>query len=225
MWSQKKKKKKKTSSRRIIHVSPFIHNEITTPKTKREGQESTTKTSLHSAWPPKFKNQALFTPRAQNRFLFLDYFYAVAGRNLEACLAAWKSSSPQYARVQRSGLLLRGLLWRRYTGTQARTHGPMALFHYFFIVVVPQFFFQCHLSTVFPLLKLFVCCRGVVNECLGLLGVALLCGKILDRPIVAAVHERKHNPVQIDPLLAVQPESAAEDRFVLSAILQDMAIF
>ena len=30
--------------------------------------------------------------------------------NNKACLAALKSSSPEYARVQRSGLLLRGLL-------------------------------------------------------------------------------------------------------------------
>ena len=49
----------------------FTHNGITTPKTTREGQESTTKTSLHLAWPPKFKNQVLFTPRAQSRFLDL----------------------------------------------------------------------------------------------------------------------------------------------------------
>ena len=59
----------------------FTHNGITSPKKKtKEGQESSTKTRLHLAWPPKFKNQALFTPRAQNRLLFLDYFCAVAGR-------------------------------------------------------------------------------------------------------------------------------------------------
>ena len=65
-----KKKKKKGSSRRIYSCF-FTHNGITTPKTTREGQESTTKTSLHLAWPPKFKNQVLFTPRAQSRFLDL----------------------------------------------------------------------------------------------------------------------------------------------------------
>ena len=86
------KKKKKASSDTSDKSCFFTHNGITTPKTTREGQESTAKTRLHFAWPPKFKNQALFTPRAQNRCLFLDYFYAVAGRNLEACLAAWKSS-------------------------------------------------------------------------------------------------------------------------------------
>ena len=92
-WSATVQSQKKGSSRRIYSCF-FTHNGITTPKTTREGQESTTKISLHLAWPPKFKNQVLSTPRAQNRFLFLDYFYAVAGRNLEACLAAWKSSSP-----------------------------------------------------------------------------------------------------------------------------------
>ena len=71
-WSAtvQSQKKKKGSSRRIYSCF-FTHNGITTPKTTREGQESTTKTSLHSAWPPKFKNQVLFTPRAQNRFLDL----------------------------------------------------------------------------------------------------------------------------------------------------------
>ena len=64
------KKKKKCSSRRIYSCF-FTHNGITTPKTTREGQESTTKTSLHFAWPPKFKTQVLFTPRAQSRFLDL----------------------------------------------------------------------------------------------------------------------------------------------------------
>ena len=64
------KKRKKGSSRRIYSCF-FTHNGITTPKTTREGQESTTKTSLHLAWPPKFKNQVLFTPRAQSRFLDL----------------------------------------------------------------------------------------------------------------------------------------------------------
>ena len=64
------KKKKKGSSRRIYSCF-FTHNGIITPKTTREGQESTTKTSLHLAWPPKFKNQVLFTPRAQSRFLDL----------------------------------------------------------------------------------------------------------------------------------------------------------
>ena len=43
-----KKKKKKGSSRRIYSCF-FTHNGITTPKTTREGQESTTKTSLHLA--------------------------------------------------------------------------------------------------------------------------------------------------------------------------------
>ena len=71
-WSAtvQSQKKKKGSSRRIYSCF-FTHNGITTPKTTREGQESTTKTSLHLAWPPKFKNQVLFTPRAQNRFLDL----------------------------------------------------------------------------------------------------------------------------------------------------------
>ena len=72
-WSatvQSQKMKKKGSSRRIYSCF-FTHNGVTTPKTTREGQESTTKTSLHLAWPPKFKNQVLFTPRAQNRFLDL----------------------------------------------------------------------------------------------------------------------------------------------------------
>ena len=64
------KKKEKGSSRRIYSCF-FTDNGITTPKTTREGQESTTKTSLHLAWPPKFKNQVLFTPRAQSRFLDL----------------------------------------------------------------------------------------------------------------------------------------------------------
>ena len=64
------KKKKKGSSRRIYSCF-FTHNGITTPKTTREGQESTTKPSLYFAWPPKFKNEVLFTPRAQNRFLDL----------------------------------------------------------------------------------------------------------------------------------------------------------
>ena len=45
---KKKKKKKKGSSRRIYSCF-FTHNGITTPKTTREGQESTTKTSLHLA--------------------------------------------------------------------------------------------------------------------------------------------------------------------------------
>ena len=63
-------KKEKGSSRRIYSCF-FTHNGITTPKTTREGQESTTKTSLHLVWPPKFKNQVLFTPRAQSRFLDL----------------------------------------------------------------------------------------------------------------------------------------------------------
>ena len=71
-WSAtvQSRKKKKSSSRRIYSCF-FTHNGITTPKTTREGQESTTKTSLHLAWPPKFKNQVLSTPRAQNRFLDL----------------------------------------------------------------------------------------------------------------------------------------------------------
>ena len=71
-WSAtvQSQKKKKGSSRRIYSCF-FTHNGITTPKTTREGQESTTKISLHLAWPPKFKNQVLFTPRAQNRFLDL----------------------------------------------------------------------------------------------------------------------------------------------------------
>ena len=71
-WSAtvQSQKKKKGSSRRIFSCF-FTRNRITTPKTTREGQESTAKTSLHLAWPPKFKNQVLFTPRAQNRFLDL----------------------------------------------------------------------------------------------------------------------------------------------------------
>ena len=71
-WSAtvQSQKNKKGSSRRIYSCF-FTHNGITTPKTTREGPESTTKTSLHLAWPPKFKNQVLFTPRAQNRFLDL----------------------------------------------------------------------------------------------------------------------------------------------------------
>ena len=94
-WSATvRSQKKKTTQLSSENSCFFTHNGITTPKTTREGQESTTKTGLHLAWPPKFKNQALFTPRPQNRFLFLDYFFAVAGRNLEACLAAWKSSIP-----------------------------------------------------------------------------------------------------------------------------------
>ena len=71
-WSAtvQSQKKKRGSSRRIYSCF-FTHNGITTPKTTREGQESTTKTRLHLAWPPKVKNQVLFTPRAQNRFLDL----------------------------------------------------------------------------------------------------------------------------------------------------------
>ena len=71
-WSAtvQSQKKKKGSARRIYSCF-FTHNGITTPKTTREGQESPTKTSLHLAWPPKFKNQVLFTPRAQSRFLDL----------------------------------------------------------------------------------------------------------------------------------------------------------
>ena len=42
------KKKEKGSSRRIYSCF-FTHNGITTPKTTREGHESTTKTSLHLA--------------------------------------------------------------------------------------------------------------------------------------------------------------------------------
>ena len=71
-WSAtvQSQKKKKGSSRRIYSCF-FTHNGITTSKTTREGQESTTKTRLHLAWPPKFKNQVLFTPRARSRFLNL----------------------------------------------------------------------------------------------------------------------------------------------------------
>ena len=69
-WSATVQSQKKGSSRRIYSCF-FTHNGIATPKTTREGQESTTKTSLHLAWPPKFKSQVLFTPRAQNRFLDL----------------------------------------------------------------------------------------------------------------------------------------------------------
>ena len=71
-------KKKKGSSRRI-HSCFFTHNGITTPKTTREGQESTTKISLHLAWPPKFKNQVLFTPRAQNSLLDLGLLLDLHG--------------------------------------------------------------------------------------------------------------------------------------------------
>ena len=71
-WSatMQSQKKKKGSSRRIYSCF-FTHDGITTPKTTRESQESTTKTSLHLAWPPKFMNEVLFTPRAQSRFLDL----------------------------------------------------------------------------------------------------------------------------------------------------------
>ena len=65
--SQKKKKRQLSSD-----LFMFLHSQLDhPPKTTREGQESTTKTSLHLAWLPKFKNQVLFTPRAQNRFLDL----------------------------------------------------------------------------------------------------------------------------------------------------------
>ena len=104
---------------------------ITTPKTTREGQESTAKTSLHLAWPPKFKNQVLFTPRAQNRFLDLGLLLrgcrpksrSLPGRVeviqpvVRACTTFWLTStritltrvhrrlggkSNRYARTQRS---------------------------------------------------------------------------------------------------------------------------
>ena len=42
-------KKKKIGSSRRIYSCFFTHNGITTPKTTREGQESTTNTSLHLA--------------------------------------------------------------------------------------------------------------------------------------------------------------------------------
>ena len=63
-----KKEKRQLSSDLFM----FLHSQRDHhSKTIRDGQESTTKTSLHLAWPPKFKNQVLFTPRAQNRFLDL----------------------------------------------------------------------------------------------------------------------------------------------------------
>ena len=113
-------KKYKGSSRRIYSCF-FTHNGITTPKTTREGQESTTKISLHLAWPPKFKNQVLFTPRAQNRFLDL-------GLLLRGCRPKSRSLPGRVEVIQpvvracteRSGLLLRGLLWRGYTGYRVR---------------------------------------------------------------------------------------------------------
>ena len=99
-----KKKKKKGSSRRIYSCF-FTHNGIPTPKT-REGQESTTKTSLHSAWPLKFKNQVLFTPRSQSRFLDLglETYYRAKSRSLprrveviqlvvRACTTFWLTST------------------------------------------------------------------------------------------------------------------------------------
>ena len=46
---KKKKKKKKASSDTSDNSCFFTHNGITTPKTTREGQESTTKTRLHFA--------------------------------------------------------------------------------------------------------------------------------------------------------------------------------
>ena len=132
-WSatvQSQKKKKKGSSRRIYSCF-FTHNGITTPKTLREGQESTTKTSLHSAWPPKFKNQVLFTPRAQSRLLDLGLLlrgcrpesWSLPGRVeviqpvVRACTTFWLTStritltrvhrrlgakSNRYARTQKS---------------------------------------------------------------------------------------------------------------------------
>ena len=72
------KKEKKGSSRRIYSCF-FTHNGITTPKTTREGQESATKTSLHLAWPPKFKNQVLFTPRPRAQSRFLDLGWLIRG--------------------------------------------------------------------------------------------------------------------------------------------------
>ena len=68
----KKKKNRQLSS---FYSCFFTHNGITTPKTTREGQESTTETSLHLAWPPNFKNQVLLTPRAQNRVLDLGLLF------------------------------------------------------------------------------------------------------------------------------------------------------
>ena len=70
-WSATVQSHKNKGTSRRIYSCFFSHNGITNPKTTREGQESTTKTSLHLAWPPKFKNQVLFTPRAQSRFLDL----------------------------------------------------------------------------------------------------------------------------------------------------------
>ena len=113
--------KKKGSSRRIYSCF-FTHNGITTPKTTREGQESTTKISLHLAWPPKFKNQVLFTPRAQNRFLDLGLLprgcrpksRSLPGRVeviqpvVRACTTFWLTSTRiTLTRVHRSPLILR----------------------------------------------------------------------------------------------------------------------
>ena len=84
-------KKRKASSGRLIHVSSLTTG--SSLQIQQEKVKSQQQTRLPLAWPPKFKNQVFFTPRAQNRFIFLNYFYAVAGRNLEACLAARKSSN------------------------------------------------------------------------------------------------------------------------------------
>ena len=66
---------------------------------RREGQESTNKPIFHLALPKSSKTSAFFSLKAWNRVLFLDIFYAVAGRNLEACLAGWKSSCAFRMRV------------------------------------------------------------------------------------------------------------------------------
>ena len=125
-------KKKKGSSRRIYSCF-FTHNGITTPKTTREGQESTTKTSLHLAWPPKFKNQVLFTPRVQSRFLDLGLLLRgcrpksrslscrveVIHPVVRACTTFWLTSTRiTLTRVHRPAATCVGML--RYSMTTTR---------------------------------------------------------------------------------------------------------
>ena len=144
-------KKKKKGQPSWDNSCFFAHNHcdgITTPKTTREGQESTTKTifnlivfvvvhfvviyfyafileerkkkklnKIEFNLTSKVQEPSAFHSESSKQVpllgLLLISIYAVAAcRNLEACLAAWKLSSPNYARAQRSGLLLRGLLWR-----------------------------------------------------------------------------------------------------------------
>ena len=81
-------KKRKKGSSRWVYSCFFTHNGITTPNTTREGQESTTKTSLHFAWPRRSRTKCFSLRELKTGSSILDYFYAVAGRNLEACMAA-----------------------------------------------------------------------------------------------------------------------------------------